>query len=70
MNETIFFFFYNLSHQSVFFDKIVIFFAETFPYIVLMLVGLFLLFHHEVFKAESPLQVLAQKYKEILVVFF
>lgn len=30
----------------------------------------FLLFHHEVFKAESPTQVLIQKYKEMLLVFF
>ena len=45
MNETIFFFFYNLSHQSAFFDKLVIFFADTFPYIVVLLAVIYLFFY-------------------------
>lgn len=70
MNNDIFFFFYNLAHQSEFFDQIVIFTADIFPYMVLILAGLFVLFHHEIFKAESPWQVFRQKKKEILGVFF
>jgi undecaprenyl-diphosphatase len=70
MNEAIFFFFYNLAHQSIVFDKIIIFFADIFPYIFIILVGLFLLFHHEVFRAQDPFQVLLQKKKEILLAFF
>ena len=70
MNETIFFFFYNLAHQSAIFDWLVVFLAETFPYIVLILAGLFLLFHHEIFKAENPFQILRQKYREMFPVFF
>jgi len=70
MNNTIFFFFYNLAHQSKIFDSIVIFFAVYFPYVVIILAGLFLLFHHEVFQAENPFQVFLQKKKEILKVFF
>ena len=70
MNNTIFFFFYNLAHQSKIFDDIIIFFAVYFPYLVVILAGLFLLFHHEVFQAENPFQVFLQKKKEILLAFF
>ena len=70
MNNTIFFLFYNLAHQSQIFDNIVVFFAVYFPYIVIILAGLFLLFHHEVLQAENPFQVFLQKKKEILLVFF
>src|SRR3989344_1066955 len=70
MNETIFYFFYNLAHRSEIFDKLIIFFAFYFPYIVIILAGLFLLFHHDVFKAENPYQVFLEKKKEILMVFF
>lgn len=70
MNNAIFFFLYNLAHQSKLFDYLIIFFATTFPYVVVILAGLFLLFHHEVFKAEEPLKVLVEKKKEIFMVFF
>ncbi len=69
MNTTIFYFFYNFAHQSILLDKIIIFFAVYFPYLVIIFAGLFLLFHHEVFKAESPYRVFLQKKKEILLVF-
>jgi undecaprenyl-diphosphatase len=70
MNNTIFYLFYSLAHQSAYLDKVIIFFAVYFPYIVIILAGLFLLFHHEVFRAENPYQVFLQKKKEILLVFF
>ncbi len=69
MNEAIFYFFYNLAHQSEFVDKVIILSAVYFPYVVIILAGLFLLFHHEVFKAESPYTVFLQKKKEIFLVF-
>lgn len=50
MNDTIFFFFYNLAHQSVFFDKLVVFFAETFPYIVILMVVVYLFFYKKSLK--------------------
>lgn len=43
MNETIFYFFYNLTYQSVFFDAVIIFFAEYFIYVVIVF-PLFFLF--------------------------
>ncbi len=70
MNNQIFFALYGLAHQTTFFDWVYSFFAETFPYLVLVGAGIFLLFHHEVFSAEKPLKVLAQKWKEIVLVFF
>src|SRR6266700_2379569 len=71
MNNNIFFFLYsNLAHQSIFLNNIIIFFAVYFPYVVIILAGLFLLFHHEVFKAENPFQVFLQKKKEIGLAFF
>ncbi|MBI2630979.1 phosphatase PAP2 family protein [Candidatus Nomurabacteria bacterium] len=69
MNETVFFFFYNLAHQSVFLDKAIIFFANIFPFAVVILAGLFLLFHHEIIRAENPFRVFWQKKKEIIKVF-
>jgi membrane-associated phospholipid phosphatase len=70
MNESIFYFFYNLAHQSVILDKVFIFIAVYLPYVVIIAAGVFLLMHHEVFKAENPWQVVLQKKKEILMVFF
>jgi undecaprenyl-diphosphatase len=70
INNQIFYFFYNLAHQSVLFDKLIIFFAVYFPYIVIAAAGLFLLFHHEVLNSKNPFAVLQQKWKEITLVFF
>jgi len=50
MNDTIFFFFYNLSHQSAFFDKVIIFLADTFPYIVILLAVIYLFFYKKNWK--------------------
>jgi len=69
MNNVIFFFFYSLAHQSKILDWVVILFAQYFPYLVIILAGLFLLFHHEVFQADNPFQVFLQKKKEILLAF-
>lgn len=70
MNDTIFFAFYNLSHKSIFFDKIVVFFAQYFPYLVIFSAILFLLFHHEVFSKKEPFKALQKKWKEVFYVFF
>ncbi|MBU0998978.1 phosphatase PAP2 family protein [Patescibacteria group bacterium] len=42
MNDTIFFFFYNLAHQSQIFDNLIIFLAVYFIYVVVVLAVLFL----------------------------
>lgn len=70
MNNQIFLYFYSFAHQSVWLDNLIIFCAVYLPYLVVIFAGLYLLFHHEVFKAESPWQVFLQKKKEILLSFF
>lgn len=70
MDSTIFFFFYNLAHQSILVDGLIIFTAVYLPYIVVILAGLFLLFHHEVLKAEEPFKVFLEKKIEISAAFF
>ena len=76
LNTQIFFFFYNFAHKSLFLDKVIYFFADTFPYIVILLAILFLLLHHDVLKTKNLskpvalLKAFAQKWKEITIVFF
>src|SRR3989344_640671 len=70
INETMFFFFYNLAHQSSFFDGLIVFFAVYFPYIVTLLALVFLLFHHKVFPSSNPFEEFINKWKEIILVFF
>lgn len=70
MNNQIFFFFYHFAHQSQVLDGSIVFFAVYFPYVVIILAGLFLLFHHEIFRADSPTRVFWEKKREILMVFF
>ena len=69
MNNSIFYFFYNFAHQSAVVDNLIVFLAVYFPYLVIIIAGLFLLFHHDVFKAENPYQIFLEKKKEILMVF-
>ena len=47
MNEAVFYFFYNLAHQSVFFDELIVFFAVSFPFAVMFLAFLYLLFYRK-----------------------
>ncbi len=69
IDQKLFFFFYNTAHRFVFLDKLVIFIADIFPYIVILLAGLFLLFHHDVIKSTNPFKELFQKWKEISLAF-
>ncbi len=57
MNNQIFYFFYNLAHQSAFFDDMVVFFAVYFPYLVVLLAGIFFVFYRK-------------NWREFFVVFF
>src|SRR3989344_7471100 len=47
MNNQIFFFLNNLTHQSAFFDNLVTFFAVDFIYIVIVLAFLLLFFYKQ-----------------------
>jgi membrane-associated phospholipid phosphatase len=69
MNEKIFYYLYALPHQSPALYTLVIFLADYLPYIVVILAGLFLLFHHEIIWAENPFRVFWEKKTEIIKVF-
>ncbi|MFA6257910.1 MAG: phosphatase PAP2 family protein [Candidatus Paceibacterota bacterium] len=64
MNNTIFFFFNNLTHQSNIFDSIVVFFAVYFIYIVIILAGLYLLFYYKILSSQNPFKQFANKWRE------
>ena len=70
MNNTIFYFFYNLAHQFSFFDGLIVFFAVYFPYLVILSAFLFLLFHREALASLKPFAEFKKKYREIVLVFF
>ncbi len=74
MNNQIFYFFYNLAHQSAFFDKVIIFFADIFQYVVILSAGLSLLFYYKVLLRKSPpdrmLSAIRARWKEILLAPF
>ena len=70
LNTQIFFFFYSFAHKSFFLDKMIVYCAQIFPYIVILLAGIFLLFHNEIFQAEKPFRAFLQKWREIVLVFF
>jgi undecaprenyl-diphosphatase len=69
MNAAIFYFLYSAG-QIGFLKPLVIFFGEIFPFCVMFFALVFLLWHHEVFSAEHPLGAFAEKWKEIVLVFF
>jgi undecaprenyl-diphosphatase len=50
MNEALFFVLYGLSHQSAFLDGAIVFFAVYFPFLVLALASLVLLFKYKSFR--------------------
>ncbi len=70
INNQIFFVLYNLSHQSAFFDSLIVFIGKIFPFIVILLAGIFLLFHHDVVSSHNPFKEFIKKWKEIIYVFF
>jgi len=66
MNHAIFFFFYNLANHSPFLDRVIVFLAVDFIYIVIVLAGLFLLFHHKVLPSQNPVKEFISKWREFI----
>jgi len=69
MNTSLFFTLYNLAHHSSFFDNLIIFMAQFFPYFVIVAAVIFLLAHHEIFQAKEPWRAFKEKWMEIFLVF-
>ena len=70
MNTELFYTLYTLAHRSVSFDTFIIFMAQYFPYVVIILAGAFLVFHHDILTSQNPIRALARKWREIIIVFF
>lgn len=70
MNTALFYSLHQYAHQSIFHDRVIIFFANTFPYIVVLGAILFLFMHHDVLRSKSPVAEFLRKWKEIVFVFF
>jgi len=70
MNHTLFFTLHNLAHQSIFSDWLIIFSADLFGMIMIVLAGLFLFFHTDgIFDYKKPFLQFINKIKEISLVF-
>lgn len=70
LNNQIFFFFYNFAHQSDLMDKLIVFLAHAFPYLVIVIAFVFLLFHHDIITSKNPFAEIAKKWREVVLVFF
>lgn len=53
MNVNIFYFFYNLGHQSRIFDKIVTFFAVYFPVLILLFICIYIFYKSSIYKKNN-----------------
>ncbi len=70
MNNFIFFSLHNLANQNNFVDSLIVFFANTLPYLVVIFTFFFLIFHHNLkFKGNSR-QEIFYKIKESFFAFF
>lgn len=71
MNNSIFYFLYNFSHQTVLVDKLIFFVADTLPYVVILTAFIFLFTHHE---EKNPLERMMlfskTRWKEVVLTFF
>lgn len=70
MNEIIFHKLHNLSGQSAFFDKMVVFLSDTFGYVLIICSIFFvLLYSHSSEVEKDRRKIIRQKTKELLMVF-
>ncbi len=69
MNNLIFSFFYNFSHQSSSLDLVITFLAVYLPYLVVLGAGIYLLMHNDVLPNKNPMLAFRQKWSEIFVAF-
>jgi undecaprenyl-diphosphatase len=69
INNSIFYLFYNLAHQSRVFDNLIIFIAEVLPYILVVTAFLFLFLHEDKSDTVSIVEIFKKRFKEIALVF-
>lgn len=70
MNEKIFYSLNRLIGHSVIFDKVIIFFSDTFGYLLIIASIIFILFNlDKEFKLKTKAQIFRQKVKEVIFVY-
>ena len=70
MNHEIFFFFYNMAHMSRLSDSLIFFLAAELPWITIISVGIFLLFHGRKNNVDEGLSAVIKRRKEVFFVLF
>lgn len=65
MNNDIFLFFYNFSHQTLVLDEIIKFLAVYLPYIVVLLVGVYMVIHHDILDVSNFKLRFNRKWNEV-----
>ena len=73
MNNTIFFSLYNLAHQSVFLDWVIVFCANILGNILILISCIFLLFYTNGFMSFKNFSLklnLEDRFKNLILVFF
>lgn len=73
LNNEIFFFFYNLAHQNIYLDYLIIYFSVFLPYLVVFFAILFLIFHKDgnnFFSIKDFILRFKKRWEEIRLIFF
>lgn len=69
MNNEIFFSIFSLAHRSAFLDWLIVFCANGFGYIMIVLAVLFVYAHHDPEFYKKPFMNITRKIREIILVF-
>ena len=70
MNNVIFFKLYSIAHQSNFLDKIIVFCADYLPYLAILGVMFFILYHYEGdFDWRNPFRIIRQRFIKFFLIF-
>lgn len=68
-SNDLFFFFHSFSNQNNFFDFLIVAVAVYLPYLVVLGLGIYLLWHHDILPNKNPILITRQKWSEIFTVF-
>ncbi len=70
MNNLIFYFFYNLTHQYLWLDSVIWFLAVPFIYIMISIVLVYLFIHYKFFNIKNTIEKVRMHGKEVFIIFF
>jgi len=70
MNDQIFFKLYSLAHINYFLDRIIVFCADYLPYILILLVGIFILYKsYKVINQKNLFSVIRNSTRDLIFIF-